>query len=103
MYAHKDTLGKIWILSPIILVLGIIFGLEWVYIDQFLLCYIRDYPLLVICSSIPFYIDTILIFANLFVCAIVDPGEVSRTWVLPCDFLVPKQSLADQVQLRPPT
>ena len=82
MYAHRSTLGKLWVLFPMVPVFGIIFGLEWVYIDQFLLVYWNDYPLLLICISIPFYIDTFLIFANLFVCAIVDPGEVSRTWVL---------------------
>ena len=73
--------GKFWILSPIILVLGIVFGLEWVYIDQFLFYYWDKYPLFLFIFSIPFYIDSILIFVNLFVCAAVDPGEVSKSWV----------------------
>lgn len=82
MYAHKNTWGKLWLLSPIIIVLGIIFGLEWVYIDQFIGYYWQYYPLFVFSFSIFFYIDSALIFVNLFVCAVVDPGEVSKSWVM---------------------
>jgi len=82
MYAHKNILGKLWLLSPIIIVLGIVLGLEWIYIDQFIGYYWQYYPMFVFFISIPFYVNSALIFVNLFVSAIVDPGEVSRTWVL---------------------
>jgi len=81
MYANKSFFGKLYLLSPIIIVLGIILGLEWIYIDQFLGYYWKLYPIMVFLISIPFYINTLGIFANLFVCAIVDPGGVSKDWV----------------------
>lgn len=83
MYAHKNTWGKMWILAPIVIVLGIVFGLEWVYYEQFVCYYWKYYPTFVVCISILFYIDSALILVNLFVCTVVDPGEVSRTWVTP--------------------
>ena len=82
MYANKNLLGKLWILFPIVIVLGIVLGLEWVYIDQFLGYYWKLYPTLVFLISIPFYINSFMIFATLFASAVVDPGGVSKDWVI---------------------
>jgi hypothetical protein len=74
-------MGRISVVAPIIIVLGIINGLEWIYIEEFLLFYWTKYPLMVFLISIPFYINSFLIYANLTACAIVDPGGVSKEWV----------------------
>ena len=82
MFAHRSFAGKLWLLSPILIVLGIVIGLEWIYIDQFLGTYWKKCPTTVFFISIPFYINSFLIFATLFASAIVDPGTVSKDWVL---------------------
>jgi hypothetical protein len=84
MYANRGTLGKLWILAPILIVLGIVGGLEWIYIDQFLYKYWDQYTFWVFVVSVPFYLNTFMIFANLVACAIVDPGGVSAAWVTSC-------------------
>ena len=99
MYANQGVLGKLWILSPILIVLGIVGGLEWIYIELFLQKYWREHALAVFCVSIPFYVNTLLIFANLLACAIVDPGGVSEDWVQLCKSLcvVPGQFAKSEI------
>lgn len=81
MYSQRTFMGKLSLLSPILIVLGIVLGLEWIYIDQFLGTYWKSYPVMIFLISIPFYINTFGIFANLFVSAVVDPGGVNKDWV----------------------
>lgn len=104
MYANRNFMGKVSIVAPIPIVLGIVFGLEWIYIDQILLYYWDAHKFLMVLLSIPFYIVSAMIFTTLFACAIVDPGGISRDWVhfsRNTHDIVPGQPHASQVQDAP--
>ena len=82
MYAHRGIAGRIGILSPVIMVWGIIGGLGYVYITSFIGHYWESNPLMVILLSIPYYFVYINIWAHLTMCMLVESGKVSKRWVI---------------------
>jgi len=78
MYANRNLCVKFLILLPLVVPLGFVALVQWVYIIKVLLYYTN--PFLKFFLSTLFYTSTTLTVTNLFKCTFSNPGEVNRDW-----------------------
>eukprot|EP00826_Nyctotherus_ovalis_P037378 TRINITY_DN3403_c0_g1_i1.p1 TRINITY_DN3403_c0_g1~~TRINITY_DN3403_c0_g1_i1.p1 ORF type:complete len:305 (-),score=-17.71 TRINITY_DN3403_c0_g1_i1:127-1041(-) len=80
MHANRNLCGKLLILLPLIVPLGFIAAVQWIYYKQVLFYYWSANPFFDLLISTVFYLGSVLTATSLLMCTFSSPGSVNKDW-----------------------